>query len=167
MKMGQSDKAILLNLFFGLLLWQSVRFVGGARELPYTESERVDEYHKRGRGWPITEFVPNTEGWTRLMKRRLSQVQAIEDHSQKFNGFVSTLGPALTLPNFTEYGWGLTQAPQELTNEVRHALYEGLPDARSEGDLLAVGGQPPLFIDRWELMDRVSLHYPTFSSIKG
>lgn len=35
--------------------------------------------------------------------------------------------------NYTEFGWGLTQARQELTDELRAAIFEGLPNARLEG----------------------------------
>jgi hypothetical protein len=35
--------------------------------------------------------------------------------------------------NYTEFGWGLTHAPQELTEELRAAIFEGLPNARLEG----------------------------------
>jgi hypothetical protein len=35
--------------------------------------------------------------------------------------------------NYTEFGWGFTRAPQELTDELRAAIFEGLPNARLEG----------------------------------
>ena len=52
------------------------------------EDERVDEYYKRGHTWPPTdeEFVPNSDGWTRIMRRRLAQVRRIEDSGDMYNG---------------------------------------------------------------------------------
>ena len=126
-------------------------------EPPYTEKERVHQYHHRGHTWPLQEYVPNTEGWKRLMRRRLAQVQAREYLMEKWTGFLETLGPALTTPNFTEFGWGLTHAPQELTSEVRQAVYDGLPKAQLEQkELEEIDGPTPLFIKRPDLTKKVS-----------
>lgn len=52
------------------------------------EEERVAEYHHRNYQWPPLdeEYIPNTEGWKKFMKRRLEQVQRIEDLGDKYNG---------------------------------------------------------------------------------
>jgi hypothetical protein len=124
---------------------------------PYTADERAAEYIRRGHTWPIVDFLPNTTGWSNLMKRRISQVQAIQDPTQKYDGWIETLAMALTTPNFTEFGWGLTQGPPELTEELRTAIYEGLPNVRSEGRMLEIDGpNPPDFLDRPDLTQKVS-----------
>jgi hypothetical protein len=124
---------------------------------PYTPEERAAEYIRRGHTWPIVDFLPNTTGWSNLMKRRISQVQAIQDPQQKYDGWIETLAMALTTPNFTEFGWGLTQGPPALTEELRTAVYEGLPNVRSEGRMLEIDGpNPPDFLDRPDLTQKVS-----------
>ena len=52
------------------------------------EDERVAEYHNREHKWPPLheEFVPNTNGWRKIMRRRLEQVQRIEDRGDMYNG---------------------------------------------------------------------------------
>jgi hypothetical protein len=124
---------------------------------PYTAEEQVAEYKRRGHVWPIPEYVPNTEGWTRLMHQRFTQVQAITDNQQKFDGWIQTMSSALTVPNHTQFGWGLTQAPASLTEDLRQAIFDGLPEARSEGTVDVIDApEPPLFIDRRDLTQRVS-----------
>ena len=50
--------------------------------------DRVREYHHRNYQWPPLdeEYIPNTEGWKKFMKRRLEQVQRIEDLGDMYNG---------------------------------------------------------------------------------
>mmetsp|Transcript_13800 Transcript_13800/g.29374 ORF Transcript_13800/g.29374 Transcript_13800/m.29374 type:complete len:135 (+) Transcript_13800:1-405(+) len=92
------------------------------------EDERVSEYHKRKYTWPPLEeeYVPNTEGWKRIMKRRLEQVRRIEDRTDMYNGWVATIHTGLIAPNFTEYGWAVTKAPQGLMDELLSSLHRGL-----------------------------------------
>ena len=51
------------------------------------EVDRVREYHHRNYQWPPLdeEYIPNTEGWKKFMKRRLEQVQRIEDLGDMYN----------------------------------------------------------------------------------
>lgn len=70
--------------------------------LAFTEDERIAEYHARNFTWPIPEFQPNTEGWDRLMRHRLRQVEEIKDKSERFEGFAQTLSAALIQPNYTQ-----------------------------------------------------------------
>lgn len=60
------------------------------------------------------------------MKRRLDQVQRIEDPHDMYNGWVATVHSALIAPNFTEYGWAVTRAPQGLIDELDSSLHRGL-----------------------------------------
>lgn len=123
----------------------------------YTAKEREEQYVKRGHTFPIQEYVPNTPGWARLMKQRFRQIQSLEDTQQKWDGFIQTMSAALTTPNFTEYGWGLTHAPAALTEELREAIHQGLPTARLEGDIDVIDAAlQPLFIDRRDLTRKVS-----------
>jgi hypothetical protein len=142
-------------LFFCIALsWQGA--VGRGKKSPYTPEERAEEYRKRGHTWPIPEYVPNTEGWTRLMNQRFEQVRALEDSQQKWDGWIQTLSSALTMPNFTEFGWGLTHAPEKLTQDIQKAIYDGLPTARNEQNVDVIDGPRALFIDRPDLTKRVS-----------
>ena len=53
------------------------------------------------------------------MDQRFEQVQAISDMQQKWDGWIETLNSALTMPNHTEFGWGLTRAPEKLKADLR------------------------------------------------
>ena len=52
------------------------------------EPERVAEYHRRNHTWPPLDedFIPNTDGWRKIMRRRMEQVQRIEDTDDMYNG---------------------------------------------------------------------------------
>ena len=52
------------------------------------ELERIRAYHERNYTWPPLEeeFIPNTNGWRRIMQRRLEQVQRIENRGDMYNG---------------------------------------------------------------------------------
>ncbi len=86
--------------------------------------------------------------------QRLSQIGALRDNQMKWDGFVQTLTAAL-MKNYTEFGWALTRAPQELTDDIRKGIFQGLPGARPEGDIDVIDGPIPLFIDRPDLTTRV------------
>jgi hypothetical protein len=144
-----------LLLLFQLLL--PFGHAGGYQNKPaYTEEERMMEYVKRGYKWPIPQYIPPTEGWHRLMDQRFAQVRALESSQNKWDGWIQTLSSALTMPNFTEYGWGLTHASERLTEEIRQGIYDGLPNARTEGNIDVIDGPAPLFIDRPDLTKKVS-----------
>jgi len=101
------------------------------------------------------EYVPNTNGWKDLMKRRFEQVIANPRPQERWDGWLVTMASAKTVPNFTEFGWGLTQGPVDLTKELRAAVYDGLPTARGEGHIDIIEGPMPLFIDREDLMEKI------------
>jgi hypothetical protein len=122
---------------------------------PYTVAEREAEYHRRRHTWPLEEFVPDTQGWARLMQQRFAQVRDLTNMQEKWDGWIETMASALTMPNMTQFGWGLTQAPQNLTDDLRTAIYEGLPHARLEGNVDVIDSpMPSLFIDRPDLTQR-------------
>lgn len=153
----------------------------------YTEEERMAEYIKRGYTFPFEKFNPDTEGWNRLMNQRVSQLMAYVLYScncylscctflivfllfclfhthnrnpemqERWDGWIQTLSSAITTPNYTEFGWGLTHAPDELTETLRQAIHDGLPTARTEGKIdVITGPNVPLFVDRPDLTSRVS-----------
>jgi hypothetical protein len=63
----------------------------------------------------------------------------------------------LVQPNFTENGWGLTRAPDELVQTLRKAVRSAYEDGdyREEGEVDVIDGLSPIFIDRPELVERV------------
>jgi hypothetical protein len=149
-----------LKSVVGTILVLSLIMAGdaeGRNQPPYTVEEREEQYVKRGHSFPIKEYVPNTPGWARLMTQRFQQIQSLKDTQQKWDGFVQVMSAALTTPNFTEYGWGLTHAPAALTEELREAIYQGLPGARLERKIDVIDAAlQPLFIDRPDLTHKVS-----------
>jgi len=118
---------------------------------PYTEEQRMAEYVKRGHTWP-PHIYPNTPGWNKILTQRFAQVRALDDAQMKWDGFIQTLTASL-MKNYTEFGWGLTRAPEDLTEEIREAIFEGLDTARPEGDIDVIDGPIPKFIDRPDLTE--------------
>ena len=93
-----------------------------------SEADRVNEYHKRNHQWPplATDYIPQTPGWKAIHERRLAQIARITDDEAKYNGYMSAVHSALISPNFTEYGWGLTRAPPDLTDALLQNLMRGI-----------------------------------------
>ena len=122
-----------------------------------TETERLEGYHARNHTW-TPRYVPNTPGWSKLMTERLEQVHEIDVYDRKFEGYVQTLHHAALAPNHTELGFGMTRAPDDLMEELRNAIRDGLANgkARLEEKIEVIDAPTqPLFIDRPDLMDRV------------
>lgn len=113
------------------LLWLSPFF------LPHlvcseTEEERIAARLARGYQWPPTDsdYKPSTPGWKKLFEHRLRQVEEIEDQSSRFEAYVQTLSASIVQPNFTEYGFGLARAPDDLMEALRQGIYDGLEEGR-------------------------------------
>ncbi len=142
------------QLFIALLVLIAPSLVQVGEAL-YTEEERLEMYEKRGHTFPFAKYIPDTPGWRKIMDRRFDQVRALRDTQMKWDGWIQTANAAVIVPNFTEFGWGLTQAPDLLTLDIQQAIYEGLPNARSEGLIDVIDGPTaPLFIDRPDLNQR-------------
>jgi len=143
---------LLLPFYFAFLVLSNAR----------TEEERLQEYYARNYKWPIEEFSPNTPGWNKLMQHRLRQVAEIADSSSRFEGYAQTLSAALVQPNFTEHGFGLARAPDDLMEALRQGIHDGLAEGpREEYYIAAITGDRPWFIDRPDLTKRVlnELHH--------
>ena len=93
------------------------------------ESERMEEYHRRGHTWPPNpqDYTPNTPGWQTLNERRFKQLSYLDGTSgQRYDGYRQAVHSALQCKNFTEYGWGVTKAPQAVVDKLRKRLHDGL-----------------------------------------
>ena len=120
------------------------------------EDDRHAEYLKRNYTWPLTAVNPNTDGWQRLMLRRLAQVERIEDDDKRYNGFMTTMASAISAPNFTQSGWGLTRAPPDILHELQDSLEAGRSTAYEEDYVDVIeGANRPLFIDQHPLNEKV------------
>jgi len=114
-----------------------------------SEEDRMREYHLRNYTWPLPEVKPNTEGWRKIFDRRWKQIERIEDSNERYNGWVQAMSASIVQPNFTENGWGLTQAPKALVKELKDALHAGLPTATTENKVDVIEGDiaaRPLFV---------------------
>jgi len=146
--------AVIVTAFFFFNGSDSDFFVHG-RGSTYTEEERQNEYVKLGYSFPFKEYFPETPGWRKIMDERFSQVRSLMSTQEKWDGWIQTINAAVSTPNFTEFGWGLSQAPDLLTLDMRQAIYSGLPNARTEVGVQVIDGpKPPLFIDRPDLNAR-------------
>jgi hypothetical protein len=140
--------------------------VGAARGIP--EAERAEQFNLRNYSWPHTDFIPNTPGWKALMEHRLRQVAEIENSSDRYEGFAQTLSAGMLQQNYTEHGFGLVRAPEDLMEALRAGIHDGLAQGpREEVDISAINGERPWFIDRPDLTQRVrkrSIFYLFFPS---
>ena len=128
----------------------------------WTEEERLQEYYARNYTWPIPQFTPNTPGWEALMRHRLRQVEEIDDQMERFEGYAQTISAGLIQRNFTEHGFGLARAPEELMEALRKAIRDGVAEGpREEYYIPVIEGLRPWFIDRPDLTQRVlkELHH--------
>jgi len=120
------------------------------------EGERMKNYHARNYTWPLTKLVPDTPGWHDLMQRRFYQLEEIEELDEKYNGWLQTMSSALVAPNFTEFGWGLSRAPEDLLKILKETLHEGLKDAKLENFVEVISSpNRPYFINARHLTARI------------
>lgn len=97
-----------------------------------TEEERIAARLDRGYTWPPrdSDYKPNNPGWKKLFEHRLRQVEEIEQVSDRFEAYVQTLSASIVQPNFTEFGFGLARAPDDLMEALRQGIYDGLEAGR-------------------------------------
>lgn len=120
------------------------------------EEDRVAEYHKRSYSWPVTQYIPNTEGWKSLFEERFRQVEEIDDRGRRYEGFMQSVHAAYLVSNFTEHGFGLARCPDDLTKALQKGIRDGLASARYETMVDVIDApKQPLFIDRPDLTKRV------------
>jgi hypothetical protein len=130
------------------------------------EVERKKEYLARNYTWPLPfeSYVPRTKGWKDLMEHRFRQVAEIDDNDMRYEGYIQTLNAAVVAPNFTQYGWGLARAPDDLMEALRKGIHDGVAAGpKLEEPVEVIEGDQPWFIDRPDLTQRVLKqlqHYP-------
>jgi len=124
-----------------------------------SEQDRLEEYHTRGYEWPLPNLVPDTPGWKTIFQRRFQQIEdTIDDSTHRYNAWMQTISSSFLQPNFTENGWGLTRAPEDLVQALVKKLHDGLETAEVEKDVDVIeggGASRPLFIKNDELNKRV------------
>ena len=123
------------------------------------EHERLEEYRKRGYTFPPKEYKPNTTGWKEIMERRMKQISNTvrDDNTKKYNAWLVTMGSSVVIQNYTNYGWGLTRAPDDVIKELRDSLYNNAPFARNEHKIDVMDGSPKSrFIDQADLNNWVA-----------
>ena len=139
------------SLFSWMIILLGGHFIG--RMVVYGiiyEHERIEEYYKRNHTWPplASEFIPLTSGWQRLYQRRFQQVDLLTDDENAYNAYVNAVQSAITIPNYTEFGWGLTRGPIHMWKKVNDFLQRGLPTATEEEYEDAIDADlRPLFIE--------------------
>jgi hypothetical protein len=137
------------------LLWTGT-LAGQPAPPPSSEEDRILKYHERNYTWPA-DYVPNTEGWKKLFDHRFRQAAEMQDVHQRFEGFAQSISAAMVQPNFTEHGFGLARAPDDLMEALRQGIKDGLAAGpREERDIEVIHGDNPWFIDRPDLTQRVS-----------
>lgn len=123
------------------------------------EHERIQEYHARNYTWPLRpeRFIPNTPGWIKLAEHRLRQVEEIRNPKDRYEAYVQAVSMAVVAPNFTEFGFGLVRAPEELMEALRQGIRDGLaegPATEVKIDVIDTA-EPSWFIERPDLTERV------------
>mmetsp|Transcript_13891 Transcript_13891/g.21083 ORF Transcript_13891/g.21083 Transcript_13891/m.21083 type:complete len:357 (-) Transcript_13891:35-1105(-) len=154
-----STRSCLLLLISVIAVWTRVAFAGEAVNTGLTEQVRLEIYAERNYTWPPQYMVPNTVGWRQLQHKRIAQVERIADPTERYNGWVAAMTAAITAPNFTENGWGLTRAPEGLLKELQESLRNGLDNAPLESRVDVIEGDDessrPLFIKQEALNRKV------------
>jgi hypothetical protein len=94
------------------------------------------------------------------MFRRLAQVERIKNSVDRYNGFYTTMSSAITCPNYTASGWGLTRVPPELLLELQESLELGLANAATLQEepfdpSIVVEDQRPYLIQQPDLNARI------------
>jgi len=129
-----------------------------------TEIERLEEYSRRGYTWP-PRYVPQTNGWRRLMERRERQIMALDDSQQRWDGWTTLVASAALVQNFTATGFAKARAPEHVIRPLVAALEKGLAEGEGKGtryedtpthqiDVIR-GGLRPKFIDHPHLNRQV------------
>ena len=93
------------------------------------EEERIKEYHLRGNEWlpKNQDYKPPTKGWKELNERRFKQLEYLQESSDKrYECYQQCVYSALISNNFTEYGWGITRAPQAVNDKLMKRLHDGM-----------------------------------------
>lgn len=115
-----------------------------------TERERVEVFHNRNYRWPPPheQYIPATDGWVKLQQKRFDQVFKVEDLGKRYDGWTQSVSSAYVQPNFTETGWGLTRAPQELADKLRNFVRKNYEEEnyRLENAIEVIDGERPIFI---------------------
>ena len=140
------------------------------------ETDRQEEYFARGHVWPpkLTDYTPSTDGWRRTWERRFRQIEQMEDTgNDRYNGWMSSVHSAFLCPNFTESGWGLTRAPQDVVDRLASRLQQGLisDNPREErGDHGVDGANMPLFVDAmkmaWDILEELKPMHEAWAGVE-
>jgi hypothetical protein len=142
-------------LFTSFLLIGAISYI-----LALSEPDRLQEYEARGYEWPLLNVKPNTPGWQSIFDRRFKQIEeTIDDSTERYNAWMQVMSSSFVQPNFTENGWGLTKAPQDLVDALANRLHGNIDTAPLEMDVDVIEGSDesskPLFISNYELNARV------------
>jgi hypothetical protein len=105
--------------------------------------------------WPGTAYVPNNPGYKKLMDERQAQIAAMPSAHDRKEAYLQFVNNAFLVPNFTEHGFGLARAPEELTAALKQGIRDGIPTATLEKVLDSNFGPQSLFVDRSDLTYRV------------
>jgi hypothetical protein len=122
-----------VSKYFVLLLVLSSRHLNLSYGILY-EDQRLEEYDRRNHTWPPleSEFLPATPGWRRLFQRRLQQVDRLSNEDNSYDAYINAINCGLIIPNYTEFGWGLTRGPTYLWETLNNSLATLLPTAEEE-----------------------------------
>jgi hypothetical protein len=122
-----------------------------------TEEERIEGYHARNYSWPPSKYVPDTPGWRALKAHRFTQISFIPDAADRYQAYAMMAKSAFLLANFTEFGFGLARAPEEVTATYQQVIRDGLPTAATKKASNTFLGPGAWFIERPDLNDRYLL----------
>jgi len=151
-----------LNQPFLLILLIGLCFTNIHESNALIESERIEEYNRRGHQWPPRQedYTPPTPGWKEINERRFTQLEGIEATGESYDGYMVTTHSALICKNFTENGWGLTRAPQYIVDLLLESLHTGLEEQKKNPTYESRTGvieteNRPYFIEQYELNNLV------------
>ena len=137
-----------------------------------TEQDRLQEYSRRDYHWPPA-WNPPTIGWQRLMERRERQIMNMRSSQARWDGWTTLVSSSSLVRNFTEKGFAVVRAPDDVFQRLNDNLQRHRDTARFEDtpsrqiDVIS-GHLRPKFISQLELNSAVlSELQPMFEAWAG
>jgi hypothetical protein len=117
---------------------------------PLTEDERLAGWTARNYTWPPSHYIPSSS--QPIWEERLEQIKTMKDPQDRFKAYTLLASCSLLGRNLTQFGWGLTRAPDKIVRKLRHSLEQAKPwkEFETETFLAPMGlryQQVPYFVD--------------------
>jgi len=87
-------------------------------------------------------ILPNTTGFTELMKRREKQIWQMKDSQERWDATTTMLMTCCMLPSFTKNGFKVIKQPKGVHDRLLKALKDGIKRSEGATDQIKGGANP-------------------------